>query len=392
MMSLNRYRLKHRASKGDRGATRVAKLLERQDRLLGVILIGNNFVNILAASLTTIICLRLYGQGYETAGSLLLTLVILIFAEVTPKSVAALYPERVAYPFSWVLKPLLWLLYPLVIFVNFISNGLARLFGVNPTKQNDTEHLDAEELRTVVDEAGDLIPDQHQGMLLNVLDLEKVSVEDIMVPRPDVIGLDLNDSIEELMKIIRTTDYTRLPVYEDDINNIVGTLHLKHVSRFLLGDDSTVTHSSIRRFTRKPEFVHEATPLSKQLLNFQKTKSRMALVVDEYGEVQGLVTLEDILEEIVGDFTTNTAEDGIEEIKKLEDNLFLIDGTAAIRDINKALSWELPTEGPKTLNGLALEFLQAIPEGLLSFNLGGYRFEVTSINDKMIERAKVHKI
>ena len=392
MMSINRYRLKHAANKGHKAAKRVEKLLKRPDRLIGVILIGNNLVNNLAAVITAAICIKLYGDGSEVIGAIVLTFVMLIFSEVTPKTIAALHPERVAYPFSLILQPLLSLLYFFVLFVNYFSNSLAKLFGVNPERNHKRDHLDPEELRTVVDEAGDLIPDQHQGMLLNVLDLEKTSVEDIMIPRTEVIGLDLNESIEHLMKIIRSTDYTRLPVYEGDINNVIGTLHLRHVSRFLTGDDTQVTHAAIRRFTRKPDFVHESTPLSNQLLNFQKAKSRMGLVVDEYGEVQGIVTLEDILEEIVGDFTTNTAEDEHEEITALTENWFLIDGGAAIRDINKHLNWGLPQDGPKTLNGLAVEYLQAIPDGFISFELDGYRFEVTSLTGKMIEKAKVCKL
>ncbi len=371
---------------------RVMHLLARPDRLIGVILIGNNLVNNIAAALTTIICIRLYGEGYVLLASTVLTIVVLIFAEVTPKTIAALHPERVAYPFSWVLLPLLKLFYPLVLVVNYLSNSLARIFGVDPDKASKQDHLAPEELRTVVDEAGDLIPDQHQGMLLNVLDLEKSVVEDIMIPRNEVVGLDLNVDMESLIEQIRSTDYTRLPVYEGDINNVIGTLHLKHASRFLTGDDSTVTHASIRRFTRKPYFVHEGTPLSNQLLNFQKEKSRMGIVVDEYGEVQGLVTLEDLLEEIVGDFTTNTAEDKHEDITEQEDGSYLIDGSTTIRDINKLLDWNLPIEGPKTLNGLAVEFLQSIPDGVICFQLAGYVFEVTKLNEKMIEKARVAPI
>lgn len=391
MMSINRYRLKHAANKGNKGAKRVARLLDRPDRLIGVILIGNNLVNNFTAALATMICLRLYGEGYIWVANIILTVVVLIFAEVTPKTVAALHPERVAYPFSWVLQPLLKLFYPIVLLVNFLSNSLARVFGVDPDKAPKQDQLHPDELRTVVDEAGDLIPDQHQGMLLNVLDLEKTVVEDIMIPRNEVVGLDLNDDIDHLMNIIRTTDYTRLPVYEGDINNVIGTLHLRHASRIITSEGSTVTHAAIRRYTRKPYFVHEGTPLSNQLLNFQKEKSRMGIVVDEYGEVQGLVTLEDILEEIVGDFTTNTAEDSYEEITDVGEGWFEIDGSTSIRDINKHLGWKLPTEGPKTLNGLSVEFLQSIPDGLISFKLNGYIFEVIELSDKVIVKAKVKK-
>lgn len=390
-MSINRYRLKHAANKGNKSAKRVSRLLDRPDRLIGVILIGNNLVNNLAAVITAAICIKLYGSGSEFLGTVTLTLVMLIFAEVTPKTIAALHPERIAYPASVILQPLQKLLHPAVLMVNYLSNSLARVFGIDPDTAQKQDHLHPDELRTVVDEAGDLIPDQHQGMLLNVLDLEKTVVEDIMIPRNEVIGLDLNDDIDRLMNVIRTTDYTRLPVYEGDINNVIGTLHLRHASRIITGEGSTITHAAIRRYTRKPYFVHEGTPLSNQLLNFQKEKSRMGIVVDEYGEVQGLVTLEDILEEIVGDFTTNTAEDAYEEITEVGEGWFEIDGSTSIRDINKHLGWELPTEGPKTLNGLSVEYLQSIPDGLISFKLNGYVFEVTELSEKVIVKAKVKK-
>ncbi|GLS26460.1 HlyC/CorC family transporter [Marinibactrum halimedae] len=391
MMSINRYRLKHATKKGDSDAKRVAELLSRPDRLIGVILIGNNLVNNFAAALTTMIAIRLYGEGAVWAASTLLTLVVLIFAEVTPKTIAALHPEKVAYPASWILRPLLILLYPFVLLVNSISNALAKLAGVNPDQEHKQDHLNPEELRTVVDEAGDLIPDQHQGMLLNVLDLEKATIEDIMIPRNDVVGLNLEEDISVLMQQIRNSDYTRLPVYEGDINNIIGTLHLRHVSRFLHGDDSTVTHEAIRRFSKQPYFVPEGTPLSTQLLNFQKEKRRMAIVVDEYGEVQGIVTLEDLLEEIVGDFTTNSAEENNEYITALDSDWYVIDGSASIRDINKHLNWELPAEGPRTLNGVALEYLQSIPDGIVGFDMKGYRLEVISLDGKRIASAKVRR-
>lgn len=389
MMSLNRYRLKHLSKKKHAGAQRVADLLKRPDRLIGIILIGNNLVNILASAIATIIAIRLYGDAGIAIATLLLTLAILVFAEVTPKTVAALYPEKIAFPASLILKPLLYILYPAVWLVNHVSNGLARLFGVDPTKHTRTEHLRPEELRTVVDEAGDLIPDQHQGMLLNILDLEKATVEDIMIPRNEIVGLDLEDDIPALMQQIRNTDYTRLPVYEGDINNVVGLLHLRNVGRFVYGDDSTITHDAIRRFSRDPYFVPESTPLHIQLLNFQKEKRRMGVVVDEYGDVQGLVTLEDLLEEIVGEFTTNRAEEQSEDICSLSGGWFMIEGGTSIRDINRSLGWELPTDGPKTLNGLVVEHLENIPDAHVSFEIERYRFETAEISDKMIAKARV---
>ncbi len=392
MMSLNRYRLKHLAKKKHRSALRASELLAKPDRLIGVILIGNNLVNILATSIATVIAIRLYGNAGIAVATVLLTLVILIFAEVTPKTVAALHPEKIAFPAAWVLRPLLTLLYPAVWLVNHMSNGLARIFGVDPSKHKLDENLHPEELRTVVNEAGDLIPDRHQGMLLNVLDLEGATVDDIMIPRNEVVGLDLDDDIADLMNQIRTSEYTRLPVYQDDINQVVGILHLRNASRFIYGEDETVTHDAIRRFSTDPYFVPQGTPLHTQLINFQKEKSRMAMVVDEYGEVQGIVTLEDLLEEIVGEFTTNRAEEEHEEISCLEDGWHLIDGGTSIRDINRALTWELPTDGPKTLNGLAMEFLEDIPDGNISFSMAGYRFETVSISEKRIEKARAKKI
>lgn len=392
MMALNRYRLRHLEKKQHRGAIRAAKLLSRPDRLIGVILIGNNLVNILASSIATVIALRLYGDAGIAIATLVLTLVILIFAEVTPKTIAALHPEKLAFPFSVILQPLLTLLYPLVWVVSHISNGLARLCGVDPSEHSNSEHLNPEELRTVVDEAGDLIPDQHQGMLLNVLDLEKATVEDIMVPRNEVVGLDIGDEMPVLLQKIRTADYTRMPVYDGDINNVVGILHLRNASRFIMGNDDTVTHASLRRYLHDPYFVPEGTPLHTQLLHFQNKKHRLALVVDEYGEIQGLVTMEDLLEEIVGDFTTNLAEDQQQDIESIEDGYFIIEGSVSIRDINRALEWELPTDGPKTLNGLMMEYLEIIPTGHVSFTIGHYRFETQSLSSTMIEKAKVKRI
>src|SRR5690606_30223309 len=384
MMSINRYRLKHLTKKGDRSALRVAKLLHRPDRLIGLILIGNNLVNNFAVAITTVIAIRLYGSAGIAVASIILTFIMLIFAEVTPKTIAALYPERISFFTSWFLRPLAYLLHPAVLAVNLLSNTVVRLFGIDANKHQHIEHLDPEELRTVVNEAGDLLTDQHQGMLLNVLDLEKSTVEDIMIPRNEVEGLDLELDIPDLLQRIRTSEYTRLPVYEGDINNVVGVLHLRNAARFIQGDDSTVTHEAIRRFTSEPYFVPESTKLNAQLLNFQQQKNRMALVVDEYGEVQGIVTLEDLLEEIVGDFTTNRAEEESRDIVPQEDNWFLIDGGTFVRDINKALDWELPTDGPKTINGLAMEYLENIPDADIGFEIGIYRFETAQLTDKRI--------
>ncbi|WP_108447390.1 HlyC/CorC family transporter [Halomonas denitrificans] len=385
MMSINRYRLSHQASSGDTRAQRVMRLLARPDRLIGVILIGNNFVNNLAASIATIIAIHFFGEVTGPAvATALLTITILIFAEVTPKTYAAIKPERIAYPASLALEPLLKLLYPLVWLVNAISNGLLRLMGVKSI-DGGADHLTRDELRTVVHEAGTLIPRRHQSMLLSILDLENVTVNDIMVPRHEVMGLDLDDDLEEILAQIRTSQHTRVPVYKGDINNIIGMLHLRNAARFLSRGD--VTKAAIVQEAREPYFIPESTPLHTQLLNFQKQKRRIGIVVDEYGDVEGLVTLEDILEEIVGEFTTDVA--GLDqEIHPQEDGSHLIDGTANIRDINKALGWQLPTDGPKTLNGVILEHLESFPDGPVCLQIGNVRMEILEVRDNLITAAR----
>ena len=389
MMALNRYRLRHLEKQKHRGAIRAAKLLKRPDRLIGVILIGNNFVNIFATTIVTVIALRLFGDAGVAIAPIVLTVVILIFSEVTPKTIAALYPQKIAFPASIILTPLLYVMYPLVWLINGISNSLALLFGVDAKKTPKNEHLNPEELRTVVDEAGDLIPDQYQNMLLNILDLGKAMVKDIMIPRSDIFGLDIEEDIDILVEKICSTEYTLMPVYSGDINNIVGVLHMRHATRFMSGNKANITQKDLRRFISNPYFVPESTPLSTQLSNFQTEKHRMGIVVDEYGQVRGLITLQDLLEEIVGEFTTNLASNVMKGIQPCDDGWYLIDGTVAIRDINRLLEWELPSEGPKTLNGLMMEHLENIPQGHVSFALGNYLFKTHDLSSTMIEKAKV---
>ena len=387
-MSLNRYRLRHLEKKGNHGAKRASHLLRRPDRLIGVILIGNNLVNVFAASLTTIIAQRLYGEGAIWLASILLTLVILIFSEVTPKTVAALYPEKIAFPFSVILRPLLRVLHPAVWLINHISNGLARLFGVNTTQDSSPEQLDPEELRTVVGEAGGLIPVEHQKMLLNILDLEKATVEDIMIPRTEIIGINLEDDIDDIISQLETSDYSRLPVYSGDINNILGVIHLRFTTHFV-NQKAPLSHNDIEQYISKPYFVPDSTHLHKQLINFKEQRHTMAIVVNEYGELQGLITLSDLLEEIVGEFTNNIGKASAQEIKTLENDWFLIEGGTSIRDINRNLNWELPDYGPKTLNGLMMEYLENIPKGHISFTIQRYTFETVKLSSTMIESAKV---
>ncbi|AQQ68063.1 magnesium/cobalt efflux protein [Microbulbifer agarilyticus] len=391
MMALNRYRLRHQARTGHRGAKRAMELLARPDKLIGVILIGNNIVNILASVIAGAVFTRLYGEAGVWYATAALTLVVLIFAEVTPKTIAALHPEKIAFPASVILRPLLWLLTPLVRLVGSVSNGLARLVGVEAGKESEAEHLAPEELRSVVFESGALLPTKHKGMLLNVLDLDQATVEDIMIPRNEVKGVDLDDSAQEILQQLAESSFTRLPVYRGDINKIVGILHLRRAAQLLRDGPERLTAESLKTHLIEPYFVPEATPLPTLLMNFQKRKHRMGLVVDEYGEVMGIVTLEDLLEEIVGDFTASPVPSDDEEIVEQGDGWYLVDGGTSIREINRTLHWGLPTDGPKTFNGLIMEHLESIPEGNISLYIQEYLIEIVEVSDKMITSARVKK-
>ncbi len=385
MMAINRYRLRHLAQSGHPGARRVMALLERPDRLIGLILLGNNFVNILASSLATLIALRLLGQVGIAVASGLLTLIILIFAEVAPKTLAALYPERIAFPASYVLSPLLRLLYPLVVGVNFLANGVLKAFHVRPEAVAE-QPLSSEELRTVLNEAGALIPRRHQQMLLSILDLEKATVEDVMVPRQAIVGIDLNDDWDTILEHITHTQHTRLPAYRDSIDHVEGILHIRDVLH-LLGREE-LSKEGLIKVLREPYFVPEATPLHTQLLNFQRRRLRIALVVDEYGDILGLVTLEDILEEIVGEFTTNVASIG-QGIYPLEDGGYLVDGSINVRQLNRMMRWRLPTKGPKTLNGIIMEHLESIPRPGISLRIDSYTIEIVQVEGNRVKTVKI---
>jgi magnesium and cobalt exporter, CNNM family len=384
MMSLNRYRLKHLRKNKHRGARRASKLLERPDRLIGLILIGNNLVNIAASALATVIAIRLWGDAGIIIATIALTLTILIFAEITPKTIAALYPEKIAFPASFILWPLLKLLYPVVVGVNGITNGLLRLLGFDPDKSSD-EHVSSEELRTIVTEAGQLIPRQHRDMLLNILDLEEVEVDDIMVPRSEVYGIDLDDSDDDIMQCLQNSSHTLLPVWREDINDILGILHMRSISRVI--DQQGLDRAALEREMDKPYFIPESTPLHTQLLNFQKKKLRLGIVVDEYGQVMGLVALEDILEEIVGEFTSNL-QNPTDSIYPQRDGSYIIAGTATVRDINRNLDWELPTDGPKTLSGLILENLELFPDANAGLTIAGYMLEILELEGNVVQAVK----
>lgn len=385
LMTLNRYRLRHQARAGNRSAKLIETLLSRPDRLIGLILLGNNLVNIFAASLTTIIAIRIGGDSAIAAGALILTVVILIFAEVTPKTLAALQPERVAKPAAYVYYPLLKLAYPVVWLLNAISNGMLLLLGVSPNKLSG-DALSQEELRTVVMEASSLIPRRHKRMLLSILDLENVAVDDVMVPRNEIVGLDLDDSIDEILSQLQSSPHTRLPLYRENLDNIVGIVHIRKLARLLTS--GRLDRDSLCDLAREPYFVPEGTPLHVQLVNFQASKRRYALVVDEYGDIQGLVTLEDILEEIVGEFTAMPIT-LYQEADRQPDGSYVVSGTANIRDLNRSLNWGLPTDGAKTVNGLILEELETIPSPGTTLDLDGFSIEIMQTADKAVKTVRI---
>ncbi len=388
LMMMNRYRLRHRAKAGDKAAQRVGRLLERPDRLIGLILLGNTFFNILSSSLATVIAIRFLGEAGIVASTVVLTLILLVFGEVAPKTLAALHPERIAYPASTVLTPMLKLFYPLVWLTNLVVNSLLRLFRVTIQTTGSQQSLSAEELRTVVLEAGVMIPKRHQTMLLSILELEEITVEDIMVPRNEVAGIDLEDDWEAIVAELNRSPYTRLLVYRDTIDQAVGFLHLRKVLN-LMTQKPDFNRADLESLIREPYFIPEGASLTRQLLNFQQQKRRIGLVVDEYGDVLGLVTLEDILEEIVGEFTTDPATNDQGKLTARADGGYLVNGRTAIRVLNRALGWHLPTDGPRTLNGLVMEQLEAIPEPGARLTLVGHPTEIIETADNRVKTAVI---
>ncbi|MGH8194933.1 MAG: HlyC/CorC family transporter [Woeseiaceae bacterium] len=386
LMSLNRYRLRHKARAGHRGARLAESLLQRPDRLIGLILLGNNLANFSAASLVAIIALEMGGEPAVAVATLLLTLIVLIFSETAPKTLGALRPEAIGYPAAYVYYVLLKAAFPFVWLINAAANGALWLCGIRQTGA-EGHSLSREELRTVVYETNARISRKYRRMLLSILDLEKVTVDDVMVPHNEIVGIDLADSMEKIFVVIRESEHTRLPAYRDNIDDVIGVLHLRRLAN--LAVDSSFGKSDLQRMLDEPYFVPEGTPLSTQLVQFQKARQRFALVVDEYGDIQGLVTLEDILEEIVGEFTTvPTAAD--EDIVKESDHSFVVQGTANIREMNKVMNWTLPTNGPKTLNGLILEYLETIPESGTGLKIDGYPIEILETNGNRVRKARIY--
>ncbi len=385
LMTINRYRLRHLKNSGHTGAIRAHNLLKRPDRLIGLILLGNNFVNILASSLATVIAIRLEIEDPIAFAAGILTFVILIFAEVTPKTLAAVHPERLAFPAAFMYGPLLKFLYPLIWVVNTIANGLLRWFGVSP-EGDSNQNLSQDELRTVVAEAGAMVPKRHRKMLLSILDLQNVTVEDIMIPRNEMDGIDLEDSIEEIITQLQNGFYTRMVIFDHGIDNLVGVIHIRNAMIALTKGE--LTKEKIRDIAEEPYFIPEGTPLNQQLLNFQREKKGFGLVVDEYGDLLGLVTLADVLEEIVGEFTTDPS-DSVPDVQPQDDGSFLVAGNAEVRELVKVFHWELPGDGPRTINGLIIEYMETIPQPGTSLLLEGYPIEIMQTYDNAVKMIKI---
>lgn len=388
MLSLNRYRLRHLIKDRHRGAMLAGALLQRPDRLIGLILLGNTFVNITASALATLIGLRLSGETGIAVATGLLTILILIFGEVTPKTLAVIKPERIAFPVSFLLMPLLKLMYPVVWLTNGIANSLLKLFGVSPS-DSALQQISREELRTIVNEASALIPRRHQRMLLSVLDLENVTVDDIMIPRNEIVGVDLDSDIKDILRLLTTSQHTRLPIYRESIDKVEGIIHIRNAIHLVA--QNKLDKQSLVEIARDTYFVPEGTPLNVQLLNFQRQKRRIALVVDEYGDIMGLVTLEDLLEEIVGEFTTDAAAT-VREVHPQADGSFLVEGSANIRELNRLMEWELPTDGPKTINGLIIEHMEFIPKPGTSVMIAGYPIEVVQTTTNAVKTARIYPL
>jgi Mg2+/Co2+ transporter CorB len=389
MMAINRYRLRHAAETGHRGASLTQSLLNRTDKLLGVILLGNNLVNIAAATLATIISIRLFGESDValSLATLLLTFLILVFSEVTPKVLGAAYPERIAYPAAYVLVPMLKLTYPVVWFVNLFVQGILRLLRIRPPEPGLGNRLGLEELRTIVLESSGVLPREHQRILVNLLELEDITVDDVMTPRSQIEAIDIEDDPERLRQQIATSHHTRLVVQQGSPDNLLGVLHVRRVLHALSGEE--LDPETLKESLEDPYFVPAGTPLFTQLRNFKRSRRRLALVVDEYGELQGLVTLEDLLEEMVGEFTTQ-APSGMGYLRQEENGSWLAEGTVLLRHLNRKLGLSLPLDGPKTLNGLLLEQFEDIPEAGVSIKLGDVPVEIVQTQDRAVKMARIY--
>ncbi|HEY3591458.1 MAG TPA: HlyC/CorC family transporter [Buttiauxella sp.] len=390
MMTLNRYRLRHLAKQGNRAAKRVEKLLRKPDRLISLVLIGNNLVNILASAIGTIVGMRLYGDAGVAIATGILTFVVLVFAEVLPKTIAALYPEKVAFPSSFLLGPLQILMMPLVWLLNIITRMLMRLIGIK-TDTVISSALNKDELRTLVNESHTKISRRNQDMLLSVLDLEKISVDDIMVPRNEIVGININDDWKSIVRQLTHSPHGRIVLYRDTLDDAMSMLRVREAYR-LMTEKQEFTKETLLRAADEIYFVPEGTPLSIQLVKFQRNKKKVGLVVDEYGDIQGLITVEDILEEIVGDFTTSMSPTLAEEVMPQNDGSVIIEGSANVREINKAFNWTLPEDEARTVNGMLLEELQEIPAVDTRVRLSHYDIDILDVQDNMIKQVRVSPV
>jgi Mg2+/Co2+ transporter CorB len=390
LMSINRYRLRHRAREGSTGARTAEQLLAQPDRLIGVILVCNNFVNSASAAIVTVISLTLGGEAYAAVGVGIYTVVLIIFGEVAPKTFGALYPERLALPAALVYQVLLKILYPVVWATNVLANGVLRLMGISREKASTTS-LSREELRTVVAEASTVIPHRHQRMLMSILDLERINVEDIMVPRNEIAGLDVSDDWDDILDQLRDSRHTRIPVFDGSVDELVGILHMKKVVRLLARGELDREQLIALARSREPYYVPEGTSLNTQLVNFQRQRRRVAFVVDEYGDVQGLVTLEDLLEEIVGEFTSDTSSLH-KDVHKEKGGTFIVNASASLRTLNRKMGWSLPTSGPRTLNGLIIEHLETIPDPGTSLRVNDYSIDILQTGDNAVKTVRLKPI
>ncbi len=385
LMSVNRYKLKHRFKSGEKSAEKVNFLITNPDKTLGLILLLNNFVNILASAISTLIAVQLYGQAGVAISVFVLTIIILIFAEVTPKTFAALYPDKIAYPISWIFYLLMKVFYPIVVVINFLSKLLLRIFGIKSEYVNQ-ELLTKDEIKLIVKESSERIPKSHEDMIVNMLDLEKVKVEDAMIPRGELIAVDIESEKDQITQSILKCKHTRIPIYRGELNKLLGFLHKRKIIEMLV--DGNITKEKIIDNINPPYFIPEDTSLTSQLIEFKKERKRIGFVVDEYGDVKGVVTLDDILEEIVGDYKNTNKENGI---RKINDKIYLIEGTVQIREINKILNWKIPEDVAKTINGFILESLENIPSKGVVFDRSGYSFEIMDVSNNFVNNVKVTK-
>ena len=385
LMSVNRYKLKHRNKQGEKSARRVTYLLDNTDKTLSLILLMNNFVNILASAISTIIAIKLYGETGVAISVVILTIIILIFAEVTPKTLAALYADKIAYPISWLLYPLLRVFSPIVMIINITTKLLLKAIGLQGKRSNQ-ELLTKDEIRLIVRESSQRIPKNHEDMIVNMIDLEKVKVEDAMIPRSEIFAVDIDEHIDNVSSKITNCRHTRIPIYDKDVNKLMGFLHRRKVIEML--KDGTFSKDIILSSVNPPYYIPEDTSLTSQLISFKREKKRIGFVVDEYGDVKGLVTLDDILEEIVGEFSDEDKDTGI---IKVSDNSYIIGGSIQIREINKTLKWKIPENVAKTINGYILEYLEDIPKKGETFLNEGYVFEIIDISNNFVNNVKVTK-